>query len=140
MTEIRMIDLHRMRFLLNRLPMARFRVEKAMSRATRTTAQITGMPHGSGVSDPVASGVELLEAAREAYLRIRTELTEMQDELRPMIERLDDPLERTAMSMRYMDGHSAREIAFDLCYSERRIFQVLKDAEQKISLISVAHE
>lgn len=126
------MNLRRMRYLINRLPMARFRVEKAMSTATKTTAPITGMPGGSGISDPVQRGAELLEAARERYRAIREELTEMQQEVRPIIDALDDPLERTVMQMRYLDGVSAREIAYRLSYSERHIFRTLAEAENKI--------
>lgn len=127
------MDLHQMRFLINRLPMARFRMEKAMSTATKTTAPITGMPGGSGISDPVQRGAELLEMARERYRAIREELAELQDETRPLIDALDDPLERTVMQMRYLDGVSAREIAYRISYSEQHIFRVLSRGERKIS-------
>lgn len=126
------MNLRRMRYLINRLPMARFRVEKAMSTATKTTAPITGMPAGSGVSDPVQRGTELLEMARERYRAIREELAALQDEAGPLIDALDDPLERTVMQMRYLDGVSAREIAYRLSYSERHIFRTLAEAEREV--------
>lgn len=126
------MNLRRMRYLINRLPMARFRVEKAMSTAAKTTAPITGMPGGGGVSDPVQRGVELLEMARERYKAIREELAALQEEARPIIDALDDPLERTVMQMRYLDGVSAREIAYRLSYSERHIFRTLAEAERKV--------
>lgn len=126
------MNLRRMRYLINRLPMARFRVEKAMSTATKTTAPITGMPGGSGISDPVQRRAELLEMARERYRAIQEELKALQEEARPLIHALDDPLEGTVMRMRYLDGVSAREIAYRLSYSERHIFRALKKAENKI--------
>ena len=36
-----MIDLRRMRYLMDRLPMARLNVERAMSRATKCTQRLT---------------------------------------------------------------------------------------------------
>ena len=126
------MNLCRMRYLLNRLPMARFRVEKAMSTATKTTASITGMPSGSGISDPVQTGVELLEEAKEAYRTLTHELVQMQVELAPLIDTLEDPLEREIMHFRYLDGLSVRKIAYQLNYSERHIFRKLKKAEKKI--------
>ena len=127
-----MMDLKRMRFLMNRLPMARLRVDRAMARATRTTALLTGMPRGGGISDPVGSGVEMLELAREQYRALREELAAMQREAEPLIARLDDSLEETVMRMRYLERLSVREIAYRLNYSERHIFRVAASAEKKV--------
>ena len=130
-----MLDLRRMRFLINRLPAARFRVDKAMARATKTTTVLTGMPRGSGTGDQTADGAILLQLAREALDRIETELSEMRAELGPMIEQIDEPLQKSVMRLRYMDGMRVREIAYSLNYSEPHIFRILQRAEQNIVLI-----
>ena len=130
-----MLDLRRMRFLINRLPAARFRVDKAMARATKTTTVLTGMPRGSGTGDQTADGAILLQLAREALDRIETELAEMRAELGPMIEQIDEPLQKSVMRLRYMDGMRVREIAYSLNYSEPHIFRILQRAEQDIVLI-----
>lgn len=128
-----MINLRRMRYLINRQPMARFRLDQAMAKATKCTSSMTGMPHGGGYGgSQVERGAELLDAAREAYEAIRSELDAMRTKLRPLIEELPLPLERTVMRMRYMDGHSVREIAYRIAYSEQHIFRVLDTAEKKI--------
>lgn len=127
-----MLDLRRMRFLINRLPAARFRVDKAMARATKTTTVLTGMPRGSGTGDQTADGAILLQLAREALERIETELSEMRAELGPMIEQIDEPLQKSVMRLRYMDGMRVREIAYSLNYSEPHIFRILQRAEQNI--------
>lgn len=127
-----MLDLRRMRFLINRLPAARFRVDKAMARATKTTTVLTGMPRGSGTGDQTADGAILLQLAREALDRIETELSEMRAELGPMIEQIDEPLQKSVMRLRYMDGMRVREIAYSLNYSEPHIFRILQRAEQNI--------
>lgn len=127
-----MLDLRRMRFLINRLPAARFRVDKAMARATKTTTVLTGMPRGSGTGDQTADGAIMLQLARDALDRIETELAEMRAILGPMIEQIENPLQKSAMRLRYMDGMSVREIAYSLNYSEQHIFRILQRAEQNI--------
>jgi len=126
-----MVNFHRMRFLINRLPAARFRVDKAIARATKTTTVLNGMPHGSSVRSPVEDGVILVEYARQALESITTELEKMRAELAPLIESLESPLQKNAMRMRYIEGHSVREIAYSLNYSEQHIFRVLTIAERK---------
>ena len=127
-----MLDLRRMRFLINRLPAARFRVDKAMARATKTTTVLTGMPRGSGTGDQTADGAIMLQLARDALDRIETELAEMRAVLGPMIEQIENPLQKSAMRLRYMDGMSVREIAYSLNYSEQHIFRILQRAEESI--------
>ena len=127
-----MIDFYRMRFLINRLPAARFRVDKAIAKATKTTTVITGMPRGSSTGSQVEDGAILIEYARQALDNITTELEGMRAELTPMIESLESPLQKNAMRMRYIEGHSVREIAYSLNYSEPHIFRILTIAERKI--------
>ena len=127
------MDFRRMRFLINRLPMARFRLLKARSMATRITPVLSDMPHGTNVSSPVERGFNIIEAAQEAVERISTELQEMRCQLSGKMGALDTPLEQAAIQMRYMDGMSVREIAYSLNYSEQHIFRVISRAERKIN-------
>ncbi len=128
-----MVDLRRMRYLINRLPMAQFRRDKAMAKATKITSVLTGMPRGGhGAGSQVEEGVILLELASRALEEIETELKTMREELGPVIEQMDPPLQKRAMWMRYMEGRSVREIAYALNYSEQHIFRVLDRAELKI--------
>lgn len=128
------VDLRRMRYLINRLPMARFRVDRALAQATRCTANLTGMPRGGGNGgSQVENGAEMLAAARDALADIMSELYAMRQALQPLLEALCDPLEKTAMRMRYMDGYSVREIAYRINYSEQHIFRVLNAAEKAIA-------
>lgn len=127
------VDLKRMRYLINRLPMARFRMEQATARATRCTAGWGGVPGGGFGGSQVERGAELRDAALTAYTEIRQELDGLRQELRPMLEELDRPLERIVMEMRYLDGYSVREIAYRLSYCEQWIFRTLTQAEGKIS-------
>ena len=126
-----MVDLRRMRFLINRLPAARFRVDKAMANATRVTSVLTGMPRGSTSDDRMAENVILLDLAKQARDQIATELEDMRKQLGPMIEALDVSLQKSAMRLRYMEGRSVREIAYSLNYSEQHIFRILQQTERK---------
>ena len=126
------IDLAKMRKLINRLPLARFRVDQAKSRATRITPVLTGMPHGSGGESRVEEGAILLMIAQEKYEALKEELKQMQDALSPMIERINEPLQKNAMTMRYLESRSVREIAYCLNYSEQHIFRILQRAERNL--------
>lgn len=127
-----MINFQRMRFLINRLPAAQFRLDKAKARATKTTTILTGMPRGSSTGSQVEDGVMLIDLARQALDSITTELEAMRTELKPMIEALESPLQKRSMLMRYIEGHSVREIAYSLNYSEQHIFRILTIAERNI--------
>lgn len=129
-------ELRKMRILINRLPAARFRVDKAMSRATKMTAVLTGMPHGSGVGNPVERGYEWLEVARETLKQIEDELGEMRKRLIPLIEALENPVHKSIMRLRYIDGWSVREIAYRRNYSERHIQRILRIAEKDVTYVT----
>jgi hypothetical protein len=127
-----MMDFARMRYLNNRVPLARLRVERAMSKATRCTSVLTGMPRGGGNGSQVETGVEMLETARAALAEIRTELAAMREDLEPYLEAIEEPLAKVVMTMRYMEGVSAREIAWRLNYSEQHINRLLRDWERRL--------
>lgn len=127
-------DFRQMRKLINRLPMARLNVDRALARSSRMTAQYSDMPRGGNkTSDPTSEGAVMYIAAKDAYSRLKTELENMQREVEPIIDGLDRPLQRNAMRMRYIEGRSVREIAYYLNYSEQHIFRVISSAEEKIN-------
>lgn len=127
-------DFRQMRRLINRLPMARLNVDRALARSSRMTAQYSDMPRGGNkTSDPTSEGAVMYIAAKDAYSRLKSELENMQREVEPIIDGLDRPLQRNAMRMRYIEGRSVREIAYYLNYSEQHIFRVISSAEEKIN-------
>ena len=103
-----------------------------MSKATKCTATLTGMPRSGGTGNQVEDGAELLDTANAAYKAIQDELEVMRAELAPVIAGLEKPLERTVMHMRYIEGRSVREIAYGIAYSEPHIFEVLRHVERKL--------
>lgn len=110
----------RMKFLLNRLPMARIRVDRAARQAA----------WGS------ESDLRLLETAREGYRALRKELEALREEARPAIEALERPIEREVMTLRYLRGLTVREIAYRVGYSDVHTFRLIAQAEKRISASS----
>lgn len=128
-----MIDLRRMRYLMDRLPMARLNVERAMSRATKCTQRLTMAAGGGGYGDAMSENAIRMSVAREKRDGILRELRELREALAPRIAELDDPVQRLIMQMRYLDGQSARQIAYALALSERWVFYNLSRAEARIN-------
>lgn len=128
------MNLQRMRYLMNRLPMAQINVDRAMASATGCTQHMSDMPHGGGEPHSrVEDGALRLIEAKERLNSIRQELSDMRKQLRPLIDRLADPLEQTVMQMRYLEGMSVRRIAIHLSYSEQHIFRTIRAAEFHVS-------
>ena len=127
-------DFRRMRRLINRVPMARLTVDRALAKSSRMTAQYSDMPRGgSRISDPTSDGAVLYRAAKDSYQALKKELEGLQHEVEPYIDGLERPLQRNAMRMRYIEGRSVREIAYYLNYSEQHIFRIISRAEEKIN-------
>ena len=71
--------------------------------------------------------------AQEALDNIKGEIEQIRARLKPLIDALDTPLSQQAMTMRYMEGFSVRDIAYKLNYSEQHIFRIVSRAEKKIN-------
>lgn len=106
---------------------------KAKSAATKRTAVLSGMPRGGGAGNPTELGAMRIGYAQEALDAIKSEIEQMRAELKPLIEALDVPLLQQAMTMRYMEGYSVRDIAYKLNYSEQHIFRTVNRGEKKIN-------
>ena len=136
-----MVNLRRMRHLIDRIvPAAEFRVERAMSKATKCTAVLTGMPRGGNGRNAMDNGMELLEIVRGEYNCVMSELKMMQMELAPMIDRLDNPDERLAANLRYIKAYHPATVASCICLSDRHTFRILERAEKKLEAMMEAEE
>lgn len=135
MSEIIGFDFQRMRYLIGKIPEARFRIEKARAKAEKMTSVITGMPHGSGGDhSPVEDGAIKIAELIAAYKEVVDELDGMREILNAYIDQLEDPDEKGIMRLRYMDGYTIPQIANATYKCDRRVQQILRSAEQKISL------
>ena len=74
------------------------------ARATRLTQSYSGMPSGSGSSDPIPNAVEKI-ISLESRLSVKVfELICVRDSIEKAIERLPDSSQRTLLRMKYIDG------------------------------------
>ena len=121
-----------MRMLINRSHEACFNVERAMARATRCAPVLTFMPKGGMNEGILENGVDLLTDAKQRRDEIRDSLTVLRKRLSPIIDTLENPMDKQIMRMRYLEGWSVRKIALRLSFSERWIFKRLQCAEEKI--------
>ena len=145
-----MVDLNRMRHLIRRYPMACLRAEQARIRAQKLTRTISDAPRGGGSMNSTEEGLLYRVEALERKKAIWDELCRMREELAPIIDALEnqamerlaktgdverarkDMLEVQFARMRYLEGKSAREISYNLAYSEQHVFRVIGNAERKI--------
>lgn len=125
-------DFLRMRYLMRRIPRLKWDIEREMSNATKITATITGMPHGSGNHSKVEDSAIILATVKDAYREVIAELKQLRETLEPYIDNLEDPDERAAMRMRYMHGLSPEAIAVAICRSDRMVYVYLNRAEKRI--------
>lgn len=127
-----MVNLSRMRMLIGYERRIQFRYQKKLASATRITAQLTGLPRGSGNHSQVEDGAIELAEVREAYREVIEELQAMRDELEQLLPSLDNPDDIGIMRLRYMDGCDLKDIPDAVCLSERAMFYHLAGAERKL--------
>ena len=128
-----MINLYQMRQLMRYTIKARWRVEKEMAKATKITAVLTGMPHGGGGHDQVADGVIKIDEIKQAYKETLGELKDMQHELDPLIDNLDNPDDRAVMRLRYIECYSPEDIAEAIHRTDRSVYYYLSRAEDQLA-------
>lgn len=134
------IDFVAIRKLIDRIPAIKFKMAQERSKAEKMTSVVTGMPHGSGGDrSPVEESAIKLADMEEAYAEILRELDEIREALDPLIDGIEglEPKhveQRAMMRLRYIDGYSIPQIANATNRCERRVQQILRDAEKKISL------
>ena len=99
-------------------------LEELRTQAEHITADLTGMPRGSGPSSPVERvAVQIADLSWEIELDW-LDLLQYQAEIRKTIERVEDPLVVQVLSARYISYMPWRKIAERLHYSERAIYKI----------------
>ena len=128
-----MVNLCRMRWLMRVTIKARWKVEKEMAKATKITTILTGMPHGGGTHDQVSDGAIKVDAVKQAYREVLGELEQMQKELDPLIDHLDNPDDRAVMRLRYIECYSPEDIAEAIHRTDRSVYYYLSRAEDRLT-------
>lgn len=126
---MRMVNLYRMRVLQRYTIKARWKVEKEMARATKITTVLTGMPRGGGGHDQVADGAIKVDEVKAAYREVLGELEQMQRELDPLIDKLENPDDRAVMRLRYIECYSPEDIAEAIHRTSRSVYYYISRAE-----------
>ena len=127
-----MVNLSRMRMLIGYERRIQFKYQRKLANATRITAQLTGMPRGSGNHSQVETGAIELAEVEEAYREVLDELKAMRAELEQLLPSLDNPDDIGIMRLRYMDGWPVNQIPAAVSLSERAMFYHLAGAERKL--------
>ena len=128
-----MVNLYRMRVLMRYSIKARWKVEKEMARATKITTVLTGMPHGGSGHDQVADGAIKIVEVKQAYREVLGELEQMQNELDPLIDNLENPDDRAVMRLRYIECYSPEDIAEAIHRTDRSVYYYLSRAEDQLA-------
>ena len=128
-----MVNLYRMRQLMRDTIKVRWRVEKEMARATKVTTVLTGMPRGGSGHDQVSEGAIKIDEVKAAYREVLEELEQMQRELDPLIDKLENPDDRAVMRLRYIEGYSPEDIAEAIHRTDRSVYYYLSRAEDQLA-------
>jgi len=127
------VNFHRMRELIAYERRLRFDRLKKLSKATKITTTITGMPHGSSTANKIEDGAIALAEVEDVYREVIAELKEMRSELEELLHELDNPDDIGIMRLRYMHGWRLQDIPDAVCISERGMYYHLAGAERKLA-------
>ena len=130
-----MIDFIRIRKLAGQEEKLRWALDKQLARATRSTANITGMPRGGGKGNGQEDEMIKLAMLRDEHRAADSALKRERGKLKRAMKKLsvDDTMERSALSMRYLQGLKIWDIMETLNYSKSSVLRLLKSAERKIN-------
>ena len=128
-----MIDFIRIRALAKQEERLKWALERQLARAARSTANITGMPRGGGGINAQEDDMIRLAMIREEHKLAESNLRKERAKLKRAMKKLDDGIERSALSMRYLQGLKIWEIMETLNYSKSSVLRLLKSAERKIN-------
>lgn len=128
-----MVNLYQMRKLIRDMVKIQWKIEQEHAKATKTTAVLTGMPHGGSRHNQVEDGAIRISDVKEAYREIVAELERMKAELDPLIGSLDNADDRAVIRLRYIKGFSPEDIAEAIHRTDRSIYYYLSRAEDQLA-------
>lgn len=110
--------------LRRRIAAKELHLEELRTQAEHITADLTGMPRGSGPSSPVERvAVQIADMSMDLE-QDWLDFIVYQDEIRRLIERIENPAVVQVLSARYISYLPWREIAERLHYSERAVYKI----------------
>lgn len=102
-------------------------IDRLRARLTKSTAQLTGMPHGGSGGDWTDADVHVLELEQKIHAEI-IELCRIKREVFEAIDAVEDDRYRTLLEMRYRNYMTFEQIAVEMSYSYDRVKHLHKEA------------
>ena len=110
--------------LRRRIAAKELHLEELRTQAEHITADLTGMPKGSGASSPVERvAVQIADLSWELE-QDWLDVLAYQEEIRRTIELVEDPVVAQVLSARYISYLTWRKVAETLHYSERAVYKI----------------
>jgi hypothetical protein len=118
--------------LKRRIEAKEMHLEELRTQAEHITADLNGMPRGSGPSSPVERvAVQIADLSWELELDW-LDLLQYQEETKRLIERLDNDADVQVMSLRYLSYLTWERIAEEVHYSGSQVYRIQVRAHRKI--------
>ena len=125
--------------LKRRIDAKEMHLEELRTQAEHITADLNGMPRGSGPSSPVERvAVQIADLSWELELDW-LDLLQYQEETKHLIERLDNDADVQVMSLRYLSYLTWERIAEEVHYSGSQVYRIQVRAHRKIEQM-IAYE
>ncbi len=131
-------ELSKLYHLKKEIEMQRGRIKELETIAQSCTSRITGMPHGTGISDKIGKyAVQIADLKCLLDLNLKKCFFEL-NRLTEYIQSVDDPLIREIMTYRYIHGFSWQKTAFNVGGNntagslKKKLYRYLKN--EKLSL------
>lgn len=110
--------------------------ERVMSRLTRMTASITGMPKGGGERDALAGGMDKLIALdREIDCKVDALIT-LRREIEGSIANLGNATQRRLLRLRYLECMSWNRVAVEMGVELRWVYRIHGRALTELTIVS----
>jgi DNA-directed RNA polymerase specialized sigma subunit len=108
--------------------------ERIMSRLTRMTSCLSGMPHGGGESDKMTDGVaKVIELDAEIDSKVDA-LCDLRREVCANIGTVGDATLRRVLMLRYISGKTWEQIAVSMSYSYMQVCRLHGKALSEINM------
>ena len=118
----------------------RERIRTATARATATTPCLSLSMGRSGPGDKIGAAVELLVAEQATLCDQLAATHTILEEITKAIARLEDPLQREVLELRYVDGLPRWKIANRMYISERWVASLHRKALENLRERMNAHD
>lgn len=114
-------ELSQLYYLNKEIKQIKRRILELETAATSTTSGISGMPHGSGVSDKIGNfAAELADLQGLLELNMKKCFFEL-NRLTRFISGVEDSEMRQILTIRYINGETWQKVAFDLGYHDEQV-------------------